>query len=110
MHPRIERESKTVKKMIALYCRKHHSVRDLCPECLGLVEYTHERLGKCPYQGGKPTCTKCQVHCYNPLMRERIRTIMRYSGPRMLFYHPVAAIQHLLDGRRQEPHYRLNKK
>ncbi|MFC1970860.1 nitrous oxide-stimulated promoter family protein [Chloroflexota bacterium] len=110
MHPRIERESKTVKKMIELYCRKHHSVRDLCPECVDLVEYAQERLAKCPFQENKTTCAKCPVHCYNPLMRDRIRAIMRYSGPRMLYYHPIAAIQHLLDGRRQEPLYRLNNK
>ncbi len=110
MHPRIERESKTVKEMIKLYCWKHHSVRDLCPECMDLVDYAHERLKKCPFQGGKTTCTKCPVHCYNPLMRERIRVIMRYSGPRMLCFHPVAAIQHLLDGRRQVPLHSINKK
>lgn len=103
MHKRITRESKTVEKMIILYCRKHHLVKQLCPECLELVNYAHERLKKCPFQGGKTTCAKCHVHCYNPAKRERIRKIMRYSGPRMLFYHPIASIQHLIDGRRSEP-------
>lgn len=27
-------------------------------------------------------------------MREEIRRVMRFSGPRMLFYHPVQAIWH----------------
>ena len=35
-------------------------------------------------------------HCYKPEMRERIRQVMRYSGPRMITKHPVAAIRHLL--------------
>ena len=110
MHPRIRRESKTVNKMIELYCRKHHSVRNLCPQCTDLAKYAHERLIKCPYQEGKTTCAKCPVHCYSPVRREQIRVIMRYSGPRMIFYHPIAAIQHLLDGKRQEPIARLNNK
>ena len=29
-------------------------------------------------------------------MREKIRTVMRYSGPRMLGKHPIAAIRHLI--------------
>lgn len=27
-------------------------------------------------------------------MREQIRTVMRWSGPRMLFVHPVLAVRH----------------
>jgi hypothetical protein len=30
-------------------------------------------------------------------MREKIRTIMRWAGPRMIIYDPVAAIKHLLN-------------
>ncbi len=42
-------------------------------------------------------------------MREHIRIIMRYSGPRMLFSHPIAAVWHLINGRRKEPVYHLSK-
>jgi hypothetical protein len=31
-------------------------------------------------------------------MREQIRCVMRYAGPRMMMYHPVLAILHFLDG------------
>ena len=31
-----------------------------------------------------------------PQMRERIRAVMRYAGPRMITRHPVAAVRHLL--------------
>ena len=41
-------------------------------------------------------CRRHEVHCYKPEMKERIRTIMRWAGPRMIIYHPVAAIRHLL--------------
>ncbi len=39
-------------------------------------------------------------------MREKIRTVMRYSGPIMIFYHPITAIKHVLSARKE----RLNKK
>ena len=29
--------------------------------------------------------------------REKIREVMRFSGPRMLFHHPVAAVRHLIE-------------
>ena len=100
---RIERESGTVAAMIELYCRSNHSSAGLCPECSGLTEYARRRLEKCPFQEGKTTCAKCPMHCFSPVMRERIRAVMRYSGPRMIYRHPAAAIWHLMDGRRKEP-------
>jgi len=89
--------------MIAMYCHEQHASKELCAECRELLSYSQERLQKCPFQEGKTTCAKCPVHCYKPAMREKIRTVMRYSGPRMMYHHPVMAIMHLIDGRRQEP-------
>ena len=39
---------------------------------------------------------KCPIHCYKPEMKEKIREAMRYAGPGMILYNPVAAIKHLL--------------
>jgi hypothetical protein len=103
MPSRISRESNTVAVMIAGYCRAHHSRGELCRDCLALKDYALERLLKCPFGEGKTTCAKCPVHCYRPGMREKIRTVMRYSGPRMLYRHPLMALRHLLDGRRKKP-------
>jgi predicted amidophosphoribosyltransferase len=90
--------------MVEMYCHDFHKTEDsLCAECRELVDYAHGRLDKCPYQEGKTTCAKCPVHCYKPVMRERMRTVMRYSGPRMLWHHPVMTVLHLLDGLRKEP-------
>jgi len=103
-HPRITRELKTVKAMIAIYCRdKHESSGHLCDQCRTLVEYAEKRLLHCPFQGKKPTCGKCLVHCYKPEMRERIQSVMRYSGPRMVLHHPILAITHLLDEKLRKP-------
>ncbi|MFC2071065.1 nitrous oxide-stimulated promoter family protein [Chloroflexota bacterium] len=101
--PRINRESSTIAAMIHLYCRENHSGAGLCKECKKLLDYARKRLDKCPFQEGKTTCVKCPAHCYKPDMRERIRTVMRYSGPRMIYRHPIMAIQHLIDGQRKEP-------
>lgn len=105
-----EREKKMVSEMILLYCRKQHkSLRkasglgktELCPECAELENYARMRSDKCPFMETKTFCSNCKVHCYKPEMRERIRKIMRFSGPRMLFVHPVAAIRHVIESSRE---------
>lgn len=97
---RIEQEKRTVGRMIGIYCRHHHSGSrgdGLCPDCGRLLSYAHARLDRCPAGGNaKRTCRQCTVHCYSLSMREAIRRVMRYSGPRMILHHPVDAIRHLL--------------
>ncbi len=101
--PRIAREKRTMAAMVRLYCRKKHGrTESLCEECAGLLEYATCRLDGCPYGPQKPTCAKCPIHCYKPQMRDRVKEVMRFSGPRMLLRHPILAIGHLLDGRRSE--------
>ena len=99
-----EQEIATMRKMIALYCRGNHGsvTGELCSECSELFEYTLTRIDQCPMKSTKDFCSNCTVHCYQPEKRERIRTIMRYSGPRMLFYDPVMAIRHLISSRRKK--------
>jgi hypothetical protein len=99
---RIRRELKTVRVMIGMYCREHHGGgAELCDECRGVWSYAEERVDRCPFRTAKPTCLNCKVHCFQPSMRERIRVVMRYAGPRMLLRHPVLAILHTLDGKRK---------
>lgn len=81
--------------MIRLYCRRKEGHDNLCPECQALLDYAHLRLSRCPFGENKTSCRRCPVHCYSPLMRERIRIVMRYSGPRMLLYHPIETLKHL---------------
>jgi hypothetical protein len=76
-------------------------VDGLCGECAVLWAYVRERAGRCPFLEDKPTCVDCPVHCYRGEMRERVRQVMRYAGPRMGWRHPVLALFHLLDGRRK---------
>ena len=103
MHPRMKREQKTVACMISLYCRDHHQSRgELFRDCRELAEYARFRLEKCPFQENKTTCGNCRIHCYKPVMREKIRAVMRYAGPRMIGRHPLLAVGHMIDGLRKE--------
>jgi hypothetical protein len=98
------REQRTVDAMMGMYCAHHHGgSAHLCPDCFELSEYARRRLARCVFGDAKPTCANCAVHCYNAEMREKMRVMMRWAGPRMLMRHPVLAIRHVLDGRRPVP-------
>lgn len=95
---RIEREKMVVSQMIAIYCHRLHSTAQgtLCEDCSTLLRYAHQRIDHCPMGDSKTSCRKCSIHCYSPVHRERIRNVMKYVGPRMIFIHPVSAIRHLI--------------
>ncbi len=82
--------------MIGLYCRKNHGDKELCNSCLRLKNYAFERLTKCQFGDNKMACKDCKAHCYKPDMRAEIRTVMRYAGPRMMFYYPIDFVKHLI--------------
>ncbi|MBI5505225.1 MAG: nitrous oxide-stimulated promoter family protein [Deltaproteobacteria bacterium] len=101
---RLDRERRTLEAMIRLYCRDLHAGgKTLCQQCEALCCYADVRLQRCVFKLDKPTCAACPVHCYKPEMREQVRVVMRYAGPRMLLRHPVLAIWHLIDGRGEVP-------
>ena len=101
---RIRRELKTVRVMIELYCQGHHAADgNLCGDCQELWNYTRMRVGRCPFGTAKPTCVNCTVHCFQQEMRDRIRVVMRYAGPKMPTRHPVLSIFHVIDGKRPTP-------
>ncbi len=92
-------EKLVVSQMITLYCYKKHGLTskdELCPECKKLCEYAQARSEYCPFMEKKTFCANCRVHCYRSDMRERIREVMRFAGPRMILYHPWMAIWHLI--------------
>lgn len=91
----IEKEKQIVEQMIRLYCAKKEGNKKLCPRCSELLEFAHTKLTRCPFGEKKPTCRLCPIHCYKQEMKEQMREVMRFSGPRMLLYHPIAATRHL---------------
>lgn len=103
-----EREKEVVSLMISVYCRKKHGTKELCPDCAALDAYAKQRSDKCPFMETKTFCSNCTVHCYKPEMREKIRQVMRFSGPRMLMYHPIMAVRHVIESKKEKR--RLEKK
>ena len=98
-----EREKRTVSLMIRIYCKKKHGTRKgLCPECEALDAYARMRSDKCPFMETKTFCSNCKVHCYKADMREKIRAVMRFSGPRMIFSHPIMAIRHVIESTKEK--------
>lgn len=67
----------------------------LCPECREFLHYAISRRLKCPLPE-KPTCKNCQIHCYRPGHRERVREIMRYSGRRLIMRGRFDLLWHYL--------------
>ena len=93
---RIENEKRVIKLMIEIYCYKKHKCSDgLCEECSELLEYANFRLSKCPFGDNKSTCSKCKIHCYKKDMKEKVKKVMKFSGPRLLIYKPIELIRHV---------------
>ncbi|WP_334327904.1 nitrous oxide-stimulated promoter family protein [Gilliamella apicola] len=95
--PKIQEEKKTVNAMIYLYCNKHHHSKSnqLCEECNDLLQYAMQRLTMCRFGEQKTTCERCPKHCYRKDYKQKIKQVMRFSGPRMIIHHPIMAFKHL---------------
>ena len=50
----------------------------------------------------KTFCANCKVHCYKPEMRQQMRAVMRYAGPRMLLTHPILVLRHMTETMRRK--------
>ncbi|BCR04782.1 hypothetical protein DESUT3_18510 [Desulfuromonas versatilis] len=102
MNRRERKDLKVLALFTAVYCRAHHDQPGLpldlegaglpdlglgrsrlCPECREFLIYAMTRRIKCPLEP-KPTCKHCQVHCYRPGHREKVRKIMRFSGKHLI--------------------------
>ncbi len=84
-------EKEVISAMIDIYCAKHH-IKDssgTCNECEELKAYAFKKLENCPFKERKPECKDCHIHCYTKEMRDKIKQVMRYSGPRLLFHSPI---------------------
>jgi len=57
----------------------------------------HDRIDMCPYSGSvKPVCGLCRTNCFADMYRQ-FAQIMRYTGPRMVLYHPFLTMAHIWD-------------
>lgn len=87
-----QKEIQIVALMIQIYCRHHYDIDEK-----ELLDYVILRIQKCPMMKEKTFCSRCSIHCYEKNMQEKIKRVMRYSGPRMLLYHPILAMKHALN-------------
>ncbi len=81
--------------MIRFYCKNNHDKDIQCEVCRNLLDYAKKRLELCRYGERKKNCNKCAAKCYSKEYKERIREVMRYAGPRMIFARPFESIRHI---------------
>ena len=87
MASKVEKDIKVLQNFIQIYCDTEHKTREktdknemsLCQECWGTFNYATHRREVCPLDP-KPTCKNCEIHCYLPEQRAKIKEIMRVSG------------------------------
>lgn len=100
-----QKEKEVVKLMVNIYCNGKKHTQDkssLCPECKELLNYAIVRTDLCPFMDSKTFCSNCKVHCYKPEKREEIKKVMRYAGPRLLLHHPLLAISHVIESKKEK--------
>ena len=91
-----DHEKEVLAKMVEIYCRGNKHGGYPCQECRELIEYAHHRIGLCPFGENKSFCSECRIHCFKDEKRALVKKVMRYSGPRMIFYYPLTTIRHML--------------
>lgn len=107
-----EKEIQVVTLMIEKYCRKKHKTKghELCKDCAELLDYVKLRRGKCPFGDNKPFCSNCRIHCYQQEMRDKIKEVMRFSGPRMITSHPILTVSHVIQTQKQRKKLKKEEK
>ncbi len=110
----LRRDLKVLAKFVALYCKHKHKgvtvgpsglkafdVEDiagrpvqLCSECSKLLAHAFVKRSVCPFDP-KPACKHCTQHCYHPKYREQMRTVMKYSGRRLVLSGRLDYLFHL---------------
>ena len=93
---RIESEKEIIEVMIRLYCRRKLHAEELPQPYAELLAYARRRLDACRFGEQKSACRRCPIHCYAREKREMMRRVMRWCGPRMIFYHPMITLRHYL--------------
>jgi hypothetical protein len=60
-----------------------------------LLEHGIAKLSLCPYYP-RPSCRKCETHCYAPGYREKVRQVMRFSGTYLIKHGRLDLLLHYL--------------
>jgi len=97
MEKRIERDERIVKLMIQKYCVNFHNSDILCSECADLLNYSVKHLLECPFGEDKPVCSQCTIYCYSKSYKNKIKQVMRFAGPKMIYEHPKDTVLYFFD-------------
>ena len=100
---KVDDDIEVLREFLKIYCESKHRDREkttkdnitLCDECHDTLIYSAMRRKYCP-QDPKPTCKKCEIHCYKPKYRIKIKEIMRYSGKKLIKQGRLDLIFHYL--------------
>ncbi|MFC1802703.1 nitrous oxide-stimulated promoter family protein [Thermoproteota archaeon] len=103
MSGNIENDIKVLRQFIQIYCDTKHIDSEktekkglmLCTECHKTMVYSRMQRELCPLNP-KPTCKNCEIHCYKPDQRQRIREIMRHSGMHFIKRGRIDMLLHYL--------------
>ena len=108
------RDIKVLGNFISIFCREKHDGEDrdvftikddrvteclgdeeilLCEDCRKLMTHGLAKMMQCT-QDPKPMCKKCEVHCYAPAYREKIREVMKFSGLYLVKHGRVDLMYH----------------
>ncbi|MDO5100211.1 MAG: nitrous oxide-stimulated promoter family protein [Eubacteriales bacterium] len=72
--------------------RRRFASVQLCEDCRDLLLIGWRHTNNCPRMAEKTFCHHCPKPCYRKADEERIKTVMRQSGRRLLWKHPLLAV------------------
>ncbi len=112
---KLRRDLRTLARFVETYCHDKHGERPtsvvaikthdvtgicggpvtLCRDCQKLLMHSFVKRTTCPFDP-KPACKKCPSHCYAANYREAMRSVMKYSGRRLVMSGRIHYLWHLL--------------
>ena len=112
--PKKRKDIHVLANFVNIYCRENHRetakqafhIADdelqaklhrlsLCSDCSRLLEHGIAKLSLCQYDP-KPSCRKCKTHCYAPGYRDKVRSVMRFSGMYLIKHGRMDLLMHYL--------------
>lgn len=102
-----QKEQYVVEEMIRLYCRKNHGKEGhasggMCPECQKLADYAKRGARNVPSWNRKHSAQTAKYTATSRKCGKRSAPLCGFRGPRMLLYHPILAIWHLICSMREK--------
>ena len=106
----VDKDNRILAEFIRVFCNRRHGTQpkfiwnevdlgikspQLCDDCSKLLSYSVARRELCPL-GPKPSCKNCEIHCYAPEYRQKIREVMKYSGKYLILHGRLDLLFHYL--------------